>query len=83
MSQSWCWQWDVIREWFREMEDYADLDVYTLLYDNTEYYEDFMSFKEEVFANFEIPYIRYYIDGKFERESNYTSKESFLRTFHK
>jgi hypothetical protein len=39
--------------------------------------EAFMTFKEETFGNREIPYVRYYRNGSFSRESNYISLDGF------
>ena len=82
MSQSWCWQWRMVNEWLPSISDIDDLDVYTIVYDNKKYYNDFLSFKENVFGNYEVPYIRYYAGGKLIKETNFISKESFLEIFN-
>ena len=82
MSQSWCPQWRYTEMWLDELDEIPDLDIYVIIYDTKKYYEEFMAFKENIFGNYEIPYIRYYKDGKIIKESNYTSKESFLRNFN-
>ena len=81
MTQSWCWQWRMAKEWIASVSDISELDIYTVVYDNKGFYEDFLDFKENIFGNYEIPYIRYYIDGKLIGESNYVPKDSFLETF--
>ena len=40
-----------------------------------------MRFKETVFRNHQVPYIRYYIEGRLVKETNYTSKDFFLKVF--
>ena len=81
MTQSWCWQWKMVKEWITDVSNIKELDIFVIVYDNKNYYEDFLNFKENVFGNYEIPYIRYYSDGKLIHESNFTSKETFLETF--
>jgi hypothetical protein len=41
-------------------------------------HESFMEFKENHFGNLEIPYIRYYRDGVFVRDSNFVTLQGFL-----
>jgi len=38
-----------------------------------------MTFKENAFGNDQVPYVRYYRDGKLAHESNYIDKGGFLR----
>jgi len=42
------------------------------------WFEAFMEFKENIFNNREIPYVRYYKNGKLTGESNYVSLEGFV-----
>ena len=75
MTQDWCPQWLQMKYYLgRLKEDSFDIDVYEVLYNKEDYFNDFMRFKEEVFFNDNVPYIRFYIDGIFIGESNYISK---------
>ncbi len=47
-------------------------------YDRESFFEDFMEFKENVFGNRSVPYVRYYRDGELIAESNYISRQGFL-----
>jgi hypothetical protein len=81
MSQSWCPQWTMLNRWIDSLPDYPDLDIYIVVYDRKNYFREFMHFKETVFGNYEVPYIRYYIEGKLVKASNYTSKGFFCEVF--
>ena len=81
MSQSWCPQWHAVSKWIDELPPDAAVSVFTVVYDEEPFGDEFMRFKETVFGNGLIPYIRYYIGGKLVKESNYTSKDFFLKTF--
>jgi glutaredoxin len=88
LTQSWCPQWIAVKSYLKEAEKKAaekigtDINIYTIEYDIAEWrqlgHEDFMTFKEDIFKNREIPYIRYYKDGVFSRDSNYLSLDGFL-----
>ncbi|GHU07755.1 hypothetical protein FACS1894151_02570 [Spirochaetia bacterium] len=89
LTQSWCPQWIAVKSYLAEAEKKAaektgtDINIYTIEYDIAEWrqleHEDFMSFKENIFQNYEIPYIRYYRDGIFSGDSNYVSQDEFFR----
>lgn len=81
MTQHWCPQWKAMQEWLAELEGESELVVFTLIYDNRPYGEEFMNFKEKGFKNEFIPYIRYYNNRELVAESNYVSKKSFLANF--
>jgi hypothetical protein len=82
MSQSWCPQWLMMNVWLKTLPKEADIDIYTTIYDQEIYFNEFMHFKETVFLNDKVPYIRYYIDGKCMKKTNYTSRGFFLNTFN-
>jgi hypothetical protein len=81
MSQSWCPQWLMVDRWLSAMADSPDLNIYVVVYDQKSYFRKFMSFKESVFGNDQVPYIRYYVDGALVKETNYTSKDFFCEAF--
>lgn len=82
MSQSWCPQWMAVSRWIDAVPDEADVEIFVVVYDGKKYFNEFMTFKETVFGNSDVPYIRYYVDGKLIKETNYTSKDFFLKTFN-
>ncbi len=81
LTQSWCPQWLWMRQYLPSVAESPGLDVYWMEYDREDSFEEFLSFKEEVLGNREIPYIRYYREGALRRESNYIDKAGFLRMF--
>jgi hypothetical protein len=83
LTQSWCPQWQAVKSYLGKAEDAAKeagaaLCINYIEYDLAPFFEKLMNFKEERFGNREIPYIRYYLDGKLAAESNYVSLEGFL-----
>lgn len=76
MSQDWCPQWTYLQQYFHNIED-PDLGVYVTLYNQEPFYEEFMRFKEEIFKNYQIPYIRYYREGVLQAESNFIPEVRF------
>lgn len=80
LTQSWCPQWLFMKSYLADAERQAGEKArfYVVEYDREPFYRDFMAFKEDVFGNREIPYVRYYRDGKLHAESNYISKQGFL-----
>jgi len=78
MTQDWCPQWKAMEKWISEIED---IKIHLIIYDKEEYLDEFRVFKEKTFKNDQVPYIRYYINGKLINESNYITKGSFINTF--
>jgi hypothetical protein len=76
LTQSWCSQWMMMRRWLSSMK--GDYDIYWATYEKMASYHSFMNFKETVFGNNQVPYIRFYIDQKLVGESNYCNQEFFL-----
>ena len=76
LTQSWCPQWLAMK---RFVGDVTGCEVFFVEYDLVDYFERFRTFKEKVFGNDEIPYIRYYEGGKLIAESNAVSQEEFLK----
>jgi hypothetical protein len=74
LTQSWCPQWHAMKAF---IDDIADCEVYYLEYDRVDYLEIFRNFKEKVFGNDQIPYIRYYRNGTLTQVSNAVSEEMF------
>ena len=78
LTQDWCPQWAAMDSYLAEMEDREDLLVYFLLYNRVAFFRDFMRFKEQVWHNYEIPYVRYYRDGELAGDSNFVPRKAFL-----
>jgi hypothetical protein len=84
LTQSWCPQWKTVKSYLEEAEKKAlggpmpEPSILYIEYDTLASFEEFMAFKEEQFKNREIPYIRYYLDGKCTGQSNYTDLKGFL-----
>jgi hypothetical protein len=83
MTQSWCPQWMMMSLWLKTISVESSVNIYSIIYDKEPYFNEFMTFKENVFGNRQVPYVRYYIDGKLVKETNYTSKDFFLGVFKK
>lgn len=80
LTQSWCPQWRFMQSYLAEAEKNIGERgiIYMVEYDREPYYRDFMTFKEDIFQNREIPYVRYYRDGSLHAESNFISKQGFI-----
>jgi hypothetical protein len=77
LTQSWCPQWTAMHAYL-EKADRNGLDILYIEYDKLSWFEGFMTFKEQTFKNREIPYVRYYKDGKCIAQSNFVTLEGFL-----
>ena len=80
LTQSWCPQWHAMK---RFVYDFTVVQVFSLEYDRTDYFDAFRRFKEEVFNNDQIPYIRYYRNGILTGESNAVSETEFGKYLEK
>lgn len=84
LTQSWCPQWTFMRSWLNQLEsdgaETADLQlrIFEIEYDRDPIFAEFRSFKEQVWNNWEVPYVRYYRDGGLVHESNFVSGMMFL-----
>ncbi|MDC7232637.1 MAG: hypothetical protein PQJ58_05360 [Spirochaetales bacterium] len=79
LTQSWCPDWWVQKRVFRDTEDTANLKVYYLEYDKKDFKSEFTGFKETVFQNGLIPYLRYYKEGTLDSESNYSGRRQIRK----
>ena len=79
LTQSWCPQWKAMKNYLGDAEKALPaLKIFYIEYDLTPFFEDFMTFKENTYDNREIPYVRYYKEGKCVSSSNYVSLDGFL-----
>jgi hypothetical protein len=86
MSQSWCPEWKLMNRYINTLcthEDYKEEEIviWTLIYDGTDYFDEFRNFKENSFQNYGIPYTRFYRDGKLVKTSNFLGKLDFIKSF--
>ena len=78
LTQSWCPQWVMMRMWLERAEKDAEAIIFYVEYDKEDFFETFMTFKEDVFGNRSVPYIRYYRDGVFTGDGNFIGKDGFI-----
>lgn len=86
LTQGWCPQWVAMRYWLHKLDmdkelQSLELDIYEYVYNESDLFEKFMHFKETVFGNDQVPYVRYYVCGKLIAETNFVSKEIFFGHF--
>ncbi|HPE36119.1 MAG TPA: hypothetical protein PK625_03150 [Spirochaetales bacterium] len=79
LTQSWCPQWVAMRSWLDAAERDSGSEVFLLEYDLEPFFDEFMEFKETVFGNRSVPYVRYYRNGVLISDSNYLSKDGFQK----
>lgn len=74
LTQNWCPQWKNLKSWIYDISTDEDIDVYELEYNKTDYFDEFRSFKENVWRNFDVPYLRFYEAGVLVGQTNYISQ---------
>ena len=81
LTQSWCPDWSYLQSIVGQAAT-DDLTVFYSEYDREPFFRDLMRFKEDVFGNRLIPYVRYYRDGSFVSDGNVVSSaKRFLERF--
>jgi len=73
LTQSWCPQWVFMNmsiKGLKEGPEDIDLTIFTYEYDRSPIFNEFMNFKESVYRNWEVPYVRLYKNGRFIGGSN-------------
>jgi hypothetical protein len=79
LTQSWCPQWTAMEGYLPEIQEKSPGSaLFYVEYDRLSWFDEFRNFKETAFQNREIPYVRYYRQGKFLRDSNFISPDGFL-----
>ena len=85
LTQDWCPQWTSMKAWLKRVPLDTGLEqetrIYILIYNRVPYFRRFLAFKETVWNNRLIPYVRYYRDGTLIGESNYLSQREFVDRF--
>jgi hypothetical protein len=83
LSQDWCSQWSFMERYLKEMKDSEiktdDYSFYIFIYNKSVHYDEFLNMKENDWSNREIPYLRYYQNGKLVKESNYVGKDTIIK----
>ena len=75
LTQDWCPDWHAMDRFLPDFQDRAALFV--LQYNQHPEFERIMGFKEDVFGNREIPYLRYYHQGRFIVATNQLPRGTF------
>lgn len=75
LTQDWCPDWHAMEVF---LPQYADqVTIFVLEYNRHPEFERIMGFKEDHFANREIPYLRYYHQGRFITATNQLPRGTF------
>jgi len=75
LTQDWCPDWLAMEAFLPEFQEKAAF--FLLNYNQHPQFERIMEFKEDVFGNREIPYIRYYHQGRFIVATNQMPRGTF------
>ncbi len=75
MTQDWCGQWTSMAAYLPAFADQAA--IFTVEYNRLPDFQRIMHFKETVFRNDQVPYLRFYRDGKLVRQSNWVPRAAF------
>jgi len=51
MTQDWCPQWQDLQKWVYDIDTNEDINIYDVIYNNTDYFDEFRNFKENVWGN--------------------------------
>ncbi len=79
MTQDWCSDWRSMESWLCDAVGCSeDLDIYLVVYNKLSCFQDFLRLKENQWRNDQIPYVRYYENGKLVRVSNAVPREAFF-----
>lgn len=78
LTQDWCPQWTNMKSWIYGFDCDEDIDIYELEYNKVDYFNEFMTFKENHWKNCYVPYLRFYRNGKLAKETNYISKNECI-----
>ena len=79
LTQQWCPQWLWMRAYLERLPASPERRIFYIEYDLEPYFEEFLAFKEDSLGNREIPYIRYYRDGRLSSTGNFIARDGFLR----
>ena len=75
MTQDWCGQWASMKAY---LPDFAvQAAIFAVEYNLLPDFQRIMRFKEDVWGNQYVPYVRFYRAGKLVRQSNWVPRASF------
>ena len=83
LTQSWCPQWSMMSTWLDAAVEASGAKAFYLEYDNEDFSEPFMAWKEDVLGNRSVPYVRFYRGGSLVAQSNYLSRDGFVASFRR
>jgi len=78
LTQGWCPQWKAMSSWLDAAAAEAGAAAFYVEYDEEEFFEPFMAWKEDVLGNRSVPYVRYYRGGAPTGQGNYVSRDAFV-----
>ena len=83
-TQDWCGDWKGLNRELNANEQNSDIDltVFICTYNESSLYEDFMNFKENEWKNELIPYLRYYKNGSFIKDTNHLPFQRIMNVFN-
>ena len=79
LTQSWCPQWGWMRSYLGPCPRLEGAEIFWVEYDLEDFFEPFMKFKESFFGNDQVPYVRYYREGRLVGRVQFIDKGGFLR----
>ena len=83
-TQDWCGDWKGLNIELvaNEQNNDVDLTVFICKYNESPLYEEFMNFKEKEWKNELIPYLRYYKNGSFIKDTNHLPFQRIMNVFN-
>ncbi|MEI0581349.1 hypothetical protein [Brachyspira pilosicoli] len=83
-TQDWCGDWKGLKRELNANEQNSDVDltIFICIYNQSGLYEDFMNFKENEWKNELIPYLRYYKNGNFIKDTNHLPFQRIMNVFN-
>jgi len=75
MTQDWCEDWHAMETFVPGYED--QVTMFLLVYNLHPDFDAIREFKEDVFGNREIPYLRYYYRGQLIAKTNQLPRRTF------
>lgn len=81
LTQDWCPDWHAMDAFLPEFE--GQVALFVLEYNRHPEFQTIMEFKEDVFQNREIPYLRYYHQGEFIVATNQLPRGTFAALLKK
>ena len=82
-TQDWCGDWKGLQRELNANKDNSNIDIaiFICMYNESPLYEPFMNFKETVWNNYLIPYLRYYKNGSFVKDTNHLPFQRLIKAF--